>query len=327
MIRGNATGAAGGVGGGGVVAGLSKWLRLQRARLCGRKISADLLPTFEQARQRDRSRFPSSFTALVFLFIVAGVLFVRAMLQPGSPTGDYGLVQSLLPTTSPAPRIPARCSEDVPNSIECGNDLVPDVLCQPLLKSRMLARYAKTRTSPWHMQGQGHGHSHSLRLFQYNWSPPAFGTGNSWEATRVQLLASALLARSDVVCLQGLSGEQVHWLKDAFDMHGYDSIISTANTAPTDAQQSQKGAHARPSAPNAATFWRKTISLLSSHIVGVGDRPASSHNRGRGDVVQGALIVALNATIARRGYSVYCTLRVANTVVDDSAPLHLQVEL
>jgi len=84
----------------------------------------------------------------------------------------------------------------------------------------------------------------SLRLFQYSWSPPAFGTGKSWEATRLHLLAAALLSRSDVVCLQSLSGEQAHWLKDAFDMQGYDSIISATPTALADLQQQRADSHA-----------------------------------------------------------------------------------
>ena len=203
-----------------------------------------MLPTSEQARERERFRAAPSL--LGCLLAAACMCIVRSFVQTGRQAGGTAAVQI---SSSPTPAVLTRCAEGVPNSIECGDNLVPAVLCQPALDSHMLTRYAKTRSSPWHGTVRVHGRGNSLRLFQYSWSPPAFGTGNSWEATRVHLLAAALLSRSDVVCLQGLSGEQAHWLKDAFDMQGYDSIISATPTA-----QQRADSHARPNASNAATF-------------------------------------------------------------------------
>ena len=192
-----------------------------------------MLPTSEQARERERFRAAPSL--LGCLLAAACMCIVRSFVQTGRQAGGTAAVQI---SSSPTPAVLTRCAEGVPNSIECGDNLVPAVLCQPALDSHMLTRYAKTRSSPWHGTVRVHGRGNSLRLFQYSWSPPAFGTGNSWEATRVHLLAAALLSRSDVVCLQGLSGEQAHWLKDAFDMQGYDSIISATPTALADLSNS-----------------------------------------------------------------------------------------
>ena len=91
---------------------------------------------------------------------------------------------------------------------------------------QMLSRFTDFRTSPWSkgVTALRKANSKTIRLLQYSlWSPAVVRNVNSrvegqdWEETRVQVLASALLSQSDIVCLQGLEHEQAVWLKQALN--------------------------------------------------------------------------------------------------------------
>lgn len=95
---------------------------------------------------------------------------------------------------------------------------------------QMLSRFTDFRTSPWSkgVTALRKANSKTIRLLQYSlWSPAVVRNVNSrvegvtegqdWEETRVQVLASALLSQSDIVCLQGLEYEQAVWLKQALN--------------------------------------------------------------------------------------------------------------
>jgi hypothetical protein len=124
---------------------------------------------------------------------------------------------------------------------------------------------------------------------QYSWSAPTFGSGNSWHTTRLQILAAALLSKSDIICLQGLASEQANWLKDALLKQGYHGILHAADLSlsPPPAPQAldsaapaaegadkasrhvaqQPQAEAQKRHLNVATFWLKKYALISSSTV------------------------------------------------------------
>jgi len=124
---------------------------------------------------------------------------------------------------------------------------------------------------------------------QYSWSAPTFGSGSSWHATRLQILAAALLSKSDIICLQGLASEQANWLKDALLKQGYNGILHAADLSlsPPPAPQAldsaapaaegadkawrhdaqQPHAEAQQRHLNVATFWLKKYALVGSSTV------------------------------------------------------------
>jgi len=167
----------------------------------------------------------------------------------------------------------------------------------------MLSRFAGTRTSPWsasHVSRRG-----AFRIMQFNWADPAFGSGNTWEATRRQLIAEVLLSNCEVVALQGLEREQVLWLKDAFDVQGYEGIIGghVADDRALDGGTVLPGGGRELPV---ATFWRKTThNLHSIQLVG--------------DGTQGAQVVTLNASHVR--------LVIANIQLDISSPPSAQLSI
>lgn len=322
---------------------LAKWLRLQRAQWCARRKRAPLLPiTHEQAR-RPRVRL----LALACAITIVGALFwrhggpahsYRVRARGGREAGGTGTALLLNTTKQPTVVLP-RCAGGAAASVECGSNIVPAMLCAPALGSQILSRFTQLRTPPWNDSVRTRRRDNALRLLQYSWFAPAFGSSNSWEATRFQILAEVLLSKSDVVCLQGLASDQARWLNDAFDVQGYSGIISAGDAATNqvDAQEIHATTQARP---NAATFWRKKYSLISSHLVSAGSKVARNSNTytkngassasppssgGDVNVQQGALVVALNASTRVRGANVYYTVRVANTVVDAAAPPHVQI--
>jgi hypothetical protein len=118
-------------------------------------------------------------------------------------------------------------------------------------------RFTTSHSSPWSNARGAHAPDSVLRVMQYAWSAPQFGSGNSWEATRVQVLAAALLSHADIICLQGLSHEQAQWMQDALDYKGFHGIISTALDSRSSHRAQGMQREALPDGPNAATFWRQ----------------------------------------------------------------------
>jgi hypothetical protein len=315
--------------------------QLQRLEGCGglSRRRASQLPTWESRERRGRGGRarprPRWAVALCSIAVCAGVVQLGGGWWPEAGRGASGTEKAVNSTrhntntqlntstqhnTMFRPRCPA--AEPV---IECGDLLVPDVLCSAAQRSQMAMRFTTSHSSPWSNARGAHVPDSVLRVMQYAWSAPQFGSGNSWEATRVQVLAAALLSHADIICLQGLSHEQAQWMKDALDYKGYHGIISNAFDSRSShrAQGVQREARAHgvlPDGPNAATFWRQKFTLVGSFVVGAG----ALSNLASG-VRQGALVVVLNASTRVHGISTPYAVRVANTVVDPAAPPRLQV--
>ncbi len=241
-----------------------------------------------------------------------------AMAGRGEHSTLHDTLNSTRHDTASRPRCPAAAAV-----VECGDLLGPDVLCRAAWRSQLAVRFSAARMSPWSDARGRRERDNALRVMQYAWSAPQFGSGNSWVATRVQILAAALLSHADIVCLQGLEQEQARWLKEAFDYQGYSGIISSAADP-----RPHREAHVqdRPRhGPNAATFWRQKFSLVSSLVVEHPGNPPGGMRDPASGVQQGALIVVLNATTTVHGISTPYAIRIANTVVDPSAPPAQQV--
>jgi len=308
--------------------------QLQRLQGCLGRRRASHLPTWESRERRGRGvracPQPSWAVALCSVAVCAGVVQLGGAWWSkagrgvsGTATADNStrhntstrLNTSTQHNTMFRPRCPA--AEPV---IECGDLLVPDVLCSAAQRSQMAMRFTTSHSSPWSNARGAHAPDSVLRVMQYAWSAPQFGSGNSWEATRVQVLAAALLSHADIICLQGLSHEQAQWMQDALDYKGFHGIISTALDSRSSHRAQGMQREALPDGPNAATFWRQKFTLVGSFVVGAG----ALRNLASG-VRQGALVVVLNASTRVHGISTPYAVRVANTVVDPSAPPRLQV--
>lgn len=277
---------------------VAKWLRMQRLKWCGRTKRAPLLPTTQQQTRAGIKRvFLGSFFSVFVLVVLARVASEHASLQKrnarlesgGLEKGTAGgkMPQQNATTQTPTP---SRCA-GVTLSLDCGDLLVPEVLCRPTVNSHMRSRFTHLRTSPWtgSSRRRGNGGRSALRFMQYSWSAPTFGSGNSWHATRLQILAAALLSKSDIICLQGLASEQANWLKDALLKQGYNGILHAADLSlsPPPAPQAldpaapaaegadkasrhdaqQPHAEAQQRHLNVATFWLKKYALISSSTV------------------------------------------------------------
>lgn len=167
----------------------------------------------------------------------------------------------------------------------------------------MLSRFAGTRTSPW--SASRISRRGTFRIMQFSWADPAFGSGNTWEATRRQLVAEVLLSNCEVIALQGLEREQVLWLQDAFDVQGYAGIIG-GQVTDVGAFEGAALFTGGDREIKVATFWRKKVYDLHS-IQLIGDR------------TQGAQLVTLNASHAR--------VVIANILLDTSSPPYAQLSI
>ena len=189
---------------------------------------------------------------------------------------------------------------------------------------QMLSRFTDFRTSPWSkgVTALRKANSKTIRLLQYSlWSPAVVRNVNSrvegvtegqdWEETRVQVLASALLSQSDIVCLQGLEYEQAVWLKQALNSQVSESaclrlhpctlisikILQTSHSCFDGIPQGFSGVISTELAPGghvpkAATFWRRASFTLFSSDVTIDHHDSSSN------IAQGALVSARASTTA-----------------------------
>ena len=306
----------------GCLGGLGKWARRQR-----RQLQRPHLPGswWERRGRRGGGGRGGGRMRAAALCSVAAVCAGGAGWWAVAGRGEHISVHDALNSTRHNTTSRPRCPAATP-VVECGDLLGPDVLCRAARWSQLAVRFSASRMSPWSEARGRRERDNALRVMQYAWSAPQFGSGNSWEATRVQILAAAVLSRADIVCLQGLEREQAQWLKEALDYQGYSGIISSAAES-----RPHREAHAPDRSrrgPNAATFWRQKYTLASSLVVDTG--PGMQHaGHPPGDpasgVQQGALVLVLNATTTVRGISTPYAIRVANTVVDPSAPPAQQV--
>lgn len=280
-----------------------KWLRLQRVRLCGRATKRQtVLPTRAQHNSVRRQRRIKWRAVCVVLVVLAFAAYLHIMQGQGNTAGPHN--SSFMPATAGTGPVATRCGGDV-KTIECGYNVSEKSLCRAAWSSRMLSRFTGAATRPWSSSATFRS-SNTFRVLQHGWSDPTFMSASAWIATRQQLIAAVLLSHSDVVALQGLEHEQVMWLKDAFDVHGYKGIARGGYGNASGAEKLQ-----------VAIFWKKQHVLVSSHHVILRESGSA----------QGAQIVLLNATALLRGKQTPYLVRIASALVLQSSSPSEQVSV